>query len=240
MNDTDQLDTFESALLTELRREVAERPRSAPVPARRPRRRRLRLAAVGATGVAASVVAVFGLGSTGGSPAFAVAENSAGDVTVTVHRLDDAAGLEKALRAKGIDADVSYDATSNGSSAVLGSYGPQADASAPPPGAQAEGQAAAGSGSAQPGGEKGPTLSAPGSAPGGADDPCGPIDPAPARLTHPGDDWVLSIPAGSPLQDRHVVLGTGPDGALSVEYAGTQPGTSCGLMSISGRAPGTP
>ena len=37
----------------------------------------------------------------GGSPAYAVDQNSDGDVIVTVHRLDDAAGLEKALLAEG-------------------------------------------------------------------------------------------------------------------------------------------
>ena len=51
MNSPSQLDSFETALLAELRREVAEHPAIAPVPApaRRPRRR-LRLAAVGAAG----------------------------------------------------------------------------------------------------------------------------------------------------------------------------------------------
>jgi hypothetical protein len=237
MNSPSSLDTFETALLAELRREVAEHPAPATAPARAPRpRRRLRVAAVAATGVAASVVAVFGLGGTGGSPAYAVAENSAGDVTVTVHRLDDAAGLEKALRARGIDADVSYDPNSAGSTAMLGSVGPGGDAP-PPAGAQTQEQGSGGGSSTQRQGEKGPTLSGPGSVPGGADDPCGPIDPAPARLSHPGDDWVLSIPAGSPLQDRHVVIGTGPDGSLSVTFAGTDPGSYCGIMSR--EAPGT-
>jgi hypothetical protein len=231
MNNSSQLDSFESALLTELRREVAEHPAVAPVSgvARRPRRR-LRLAAVGATGMAAAAVAVFGLGGNGGSPAFAVAEDSAGDVTVTVHRLDDAAGLERALRAKGIDADVSYDPASGDSAAMLGSDGPGAAMPPLPAGGATQEQRHA---------DKGPTASGPGSVPGGADDPCGPIDPAPARLSHPGDDWVLTIPSGSPLQDRHVDIGTGPDGSLSVTYAGTLPGSSCGIMSRNAPAPGT-
>jgi hypothetical protein len=106
MNSNTQLDPFETALLTELRREVAEHPAPATTPVRRSRTR-LRMAAIGATGVAASVVAVFGLGGSGGSPAYAVAENDHGDVIVTVHRLDDASGLERALRDNLIDADVS-------------------------------------------------------------------------------------------------------------------------------------
>jgi hypothetical protein len=233
MNSSTQLDSFETALLAELRREVTELPApvAAPVPMRRPRR--LRLAAVGATGFAACAVAVFGLGSGGGTPAYAVDENGAGDVTVTIHRLDDAAGLEKALADHGIDADVSYDPNQNAGSAMLNSNGP-GGAVPPPPGA-----APSGGGLTQHRDERGgPVTSGPGPA-AGEDDPCGPIDPAPARLRHLGDDWVLSIPAGSPLQDRHVEIGTGPDGTLSVQYAGKEPGSSCGLMSMDAPAPGT-
>jgi hypothetical protein len=182
------------------------------------------------------VIAVFGLASGGGSPAYAVDENSNGDVIVTVHRLDDASGLEQALKDKGIDAEVSYDPNSGDTAAMLGSNGPGGAVPAPP-GTQEQGQGDGSFSSRH--AEKGPTLSGPGSVPGGADDPCGPIDPAPARLTHPGDDWVLTIPAGSPLQDRHVVIGTGPDGSLSVEFAGTEPGSFCGIMSRNAPAPGT-
>jgi hypothetical protein len=54
---------------------------------------------------------VIGLGAGPGSaPAYAIAEDASGDVVVTVHELQDAAGLEDALRAHGIDADVTYDA----------------------------------------------------------------------------------------------------------------------------------
>src|SRR5689334_136742 len=221
MNNSTQLDSFETALLVELRREVAEHP-AAPSLVRRPRRRR-RLAALSATAVAASVVAVFGLGGSGGSPAYAVAEDGNGDVTVTIHRLDDAAGLERALAAHGIDADVSYDPSQSGTAAMLNSNGP--GGAFPPPGS-----APSGGGLTQHQEEGGgPVTSGPGPA-AGEDDPCGPIDPAPARLRHLGDDWVLSIPAGSPLQDRHVEIGTGPDGTLSVEYAGNEPGSTCGIM----------
>src|SRR5215212_7870445 len=109
MNNT-PLDSYEIALLAELRRQVTERPaRVAPqAPPPRHSRRRLRVAAASAAGVAASVVAVLGLGSGGGSPAYAVDENSEGDVTITVHRLEDSEGLEKALADKGIDAQVTY------------------------------------------------------------------------------------------------------------------------------------
>ena len=66
--------------------------------------RRVAAAAVAATAATAAL-----LGSTlGTSAAFAVQQDSNGDVTVTVHRLTDAAGLEKALGEHGIEAQVTY------------------------------------------------------------------------------------------------------------------------------------
>jgi hypothetical protein len=231
------LDSFESALLTELRQHVIDHPAALPdgVTALAPRRRRrLRLAVSAAVGTAASVVAVVGIGTGGGSPAYAVEKDSHGDVVVTIHRLDDASGLESALKAKGIDADVSYDPDSDGSTAAeLGSVGP--GPALPVPGS---GPSEGGLSQQQKGDGSGPVTSGAGPNADGTD-PCGPIDPAPARLTHPGDDWVLTIPAGSPLQDRHVDIGTGPNGTLSVQYAGSQPGSMCGLMSVNSPASGT-
>ncbi len=228
MNKT--LDSFESALLLELRQHVAEHPAPEPAPVRRPRRR-LRLAAIGAAGIAASVVAVFGLGGTGGSPAYAIDENSAGDVIVTVHRLDDAAGLEQALLAKGIDADVSYDPSPSDGTFSVDDAGPDADAELPELGGQSgtdEGP------STQQGGGGAIPQTTP--VPGSKDDPCGfgdSLEP-PATLAQEGDDWVLTIPAGSPLleDDRHLDIGTSVDGALMVTYAGDQPGSSCGVASM--------
>jgi hypothetical protein len=230
------LDSFESALLLELRQHVAEHPAPEPVPGRRPRRR-LRLAAIGATGVAASVVAVFGLGSGGGSPAYAVDENSDGDVIVTVHRLDDAAGLEKALADKGIDADVSYDPNTavNGNTFTM---------------TLPDGLAEAPEGGGQTGSGGGPTLSqggGQGTGPktshgpdGSRDDACdlGDSQGPPATLAHEGEDWVLRIPAGSPLmEDREVAIRTTVDGMLSVLFTGDKPGSYCGLASMGSPAP---
>jgi len=231
MNSSTQLDSFETALLAELRREVAEHP--AP-PVRRPRRR-LRLAAVAATGIAASVVAVFGLGSSGGSPAYAVEKNSSGDVIVTVHRLDDADGLEKALRAKGIDADVSYDADGFGPTVGMGPDGSLEGGVGPAPGRVAEGND---EGHVEIQGRTGPGHSESGpqaARPDGGDDPCG-LGRDPATLTQQGSDWVLTIPADSPLQDRHVEIGTDSSGALSVAYAGDEPRSMCGMVNLN-RAP---
>jgi hypothetical protein len=246
VNNAPHLDSFETALLAELRREVAEHPAPVPAPLRRSRRprRRLRLAAVGATGIAASVVAVFGLGGTGGSPAYAVDENSAGDVIVTVHRLDDAAGLEKALAAKGIDADVSYDA--DGSTGQFSVGSPDGiGGELPPPPAQEQEQGTltqeadgAGPSHVRSGGEHGDGSGPASVGPAAPDDLCGPAGTPPATLTHDGSDWVLTIPAGSPLHDRHVDIGTDASGALAVQYAGKEPGSYCGVMSMG--APGTP
>jgi hypothetical protein len=225
------LDSFESALLLELRQHVAEHPAPVPVRVRRPRRR-LRLAAVCATGVAASLVAVFGLGSAGGSPAYAVDENSAGDVIVTVHRLDDAAGLEKALSGKGIDADVSYDA--DGSAGEFSVSGPDGADGQAPRGEGGLSKPADGTGPShvQSGGEEGDGSGPATSGPAAIDDACGPVDPLPATLAHDGGDWVLTIPAGSPLHDRHVDIGTDASGALAVQYAASVPGSFCGVMTM--------
>lgn len=231
---TDRLDPFEAALLAELRREVAEHPAPAPVPVRRSRRR-VRLAAVGATGIAASVVTVFGLGGTGGSPAYAVQQSGDGDVIVTVHRLDDAAGLEDALRAQGIDATVSYDADGFGSTFGIGSDGTTIpDDELPPPPEAGGGQPGPEAGThaeAEAGG--GPTTEVRPGGPAPGDDPCG-LGAEPATLVQQGGDWVLMIPADSPLQDRHVEIGTDPNGGLSVVYAGSDEGSMCGLMSVTG------
>jgi hypothetical protein len=231
MNNDTQLDSYETALLAELRREVSERPapETTAVPVRRPRRRRL--IAGGATVVAASVVAVFGLGAGGGSPAYAVETNSAGDVTVTVHRLDDAAGLENALRAQGIDADVSYDADG-----IDATYGIDSGGQ-PSTGDQAPGGDAGASGNLDSQGGSGHTESGPNA---GAPDegPCD-LGADPATLTRQGSDWVLSIPAGSPLQERHVLIGTDRTGALAVQYAGDQPGSTCGMVTMTRGTPGS-
>jgi len=97
------LDTFERSLLAELRTQVASRP----APTRRPRRWAWATAPVGVAAAVAVAVAV----ALGGSPAaYAVEKADNGDIVVTIHRLDDAAGLEKALKADGVNAEVDYDA----------------------------------------------------------------------------------------------------------------------------------
>jgi hypothetical protein len=105
-------DRFEERLLTELRAHVA-RNADAHTPARAPRRARRRIAlrprpiaAAGALLAAAAVAVVLASGGDGADPAYAVTPQSDGSVTVSVTSLDDAAGLQAALRDAGVNAVV--------------------------------------------------------------------------------------------------------------------------------------
>ena len=99
-----ELDTFESRLLAELRREVVTGRSEAPA-ARRTRRRSLAVAAGVAATAVVGVVLVPGLGTT---VAYSVQEGNAGEIEVEINRPEDAAGLERALEEHGIAADITY------------------------------------------------------------------------------------------------------------------------------------
>jgi hypothetical protein len=105
------MNSFETALLDELRTIVTERSQQR---ARHPLASRLRRPSfiavpVGVAGAAAA--AVVGVGAlNGATAAYAVTTASSGDVVVTINSLSDASGLQNALRADGIDAIVNYDA----------------------------------------------------------------------------------------------------------------------------------
>lgn len=105
---TNDLDTFEAQLLGELRSVVASRTKD--IPARRPdvprRRRRAMMAAVSAASAATAIA--FILTGTFAEPAYAVGDGPRGTIAVQVNRLEDAAGLEKALAKEGVAADVAY------------------------------------------------------------------------------------------------------------------------------------
>lgn len=98
------LDSFEAALLAELRTHVAER--GAHTPTRRPLRRRV--AAFVATAAAASAI-VAGSIALRPDAAFAVEREPDGDVVITIERIPDPAALGQALRDEGVDAEVTYD-----------------------------------------------------------------------------------------------------------------------------------
>jgi hypothetical protein len=101
------MNSFEDSLLTELRTYVATRAAS------RPAVRRRRIVQLGLTAIPVGTAAAVGIAAVfGPSPAagaYAVTRTGHGDVVVTITKLSDAAGLQNALRADGIDAYVNYD-----------------------------------------------------------------------------------------------------------------------------------
>lgn len=102
------LDAFEQSLLNELRHHVVTR---AAIQAATRRRRSVSLAAgaLAAGGLAAAAVALsIATNVVGPSAAYAVESEPNGDVVVTVHDLSDAGGLQDALAAKGISANITY------------------------------------------------------------------------------------------------------------------------------------
>lgn len=105
------LDTFEQSLLTELRQHVAARNPDRTAPRATPRRRwTLGLTAGGLATAAAAVAISIGIGvaGPGAGAAYAIDPQPDGDIVVTVYDLSNGSGLEGALAAKGIHADVSY------------------------------------------------------------------------------------------------------------------------------------
>ncbi len=212
MNNSHDLDSFETALLTELRREVAEHPAAAPAPRRAPRRR-LKLAVAGAVAGAAATVAAVGLSGGGptASPAFAVDVNPDGSVDVAVFRLDDAHGLEVALAEHGVDATVQFVPTPEGTVPEF----PMPESAYLSP-------------------------KAPGYDSCGIDDGPGPAMLLPRELlertnTMPTGpefedaEYVLNIRAGSPLFERPTTFAVGGPGSFSVAYPSDVPGKSCGF-----------
>lgn len=101
------LDTFERGLLAELRGHVAERAAAPHPPAPRKTRRRWRWAAVPVAAAGAAIAV--GVALMQPTAAYAVTESD-GEVLVTIHRLDDAEGLERALAEHGVEAEVDYSA----------------------------------------------------------------------------------------------------------------------------------
>ncbi len=232
------LDHFEAGLLQELRAHVATRSPEAAVEPETPRSHKRRWAAGFA--VAAAAATAFVVASPGGpatSPAYAVDEDSDGDVVVTIHRLEDSAGLEDALRDKGIDAEVSFQPSDSGDLGItyyVDSEGNLGQGPPPTEGGSTDVQEDNAGG--------GPELESSGGAvtgvepaeggegPGPAD--CGWDQGDPATLSQEGDDWVLRIPADSPLQDREVRITTGEGGDLMVSYPGNTPNSHCGVATV--------
>jgi hypothetical protein len=102
--------TFEDRLLDRLRLVVAANSAPPERGVRQPRRRRWPLAATGLAGaaVAAALIVVIAGGT---QTAYAIDTQPNGSVTVHIASLRDAAGLQEALRRRGIPALVDYSAT---------------------------------------------------------------------------------------------------------------------------------
>lgn len=213
------LDSFESALLSELRDVVAERSATQPHRRRKP----LLVAAAAAATVAASVGAVvFGFGAGGPAPAsaaYSVSAEDDGDIVVHIRRLDDADGLERALAEHGITAEVSYGGETSDcvQFPVEDDEGP---CSQPDEELNTEPDLASPSTEAIP-------VPDPGA---GGTDPCGFGENPPSTLSRIDDGWTLTIPADSPLHDgvdlQLVTQGGTDDAVLSTSFS--KGDTGCG------------
>lgn len=100
------LDTFELALLAELRSHVQSG--AATQPDRVPPRGWLRIAGPIAAAALLAVSVATGMFGQQASPAYSLERLDSGDIVVRVHRLSDEEGLEESLRRLGVTADVTY------------------------------------------------------------------------------------------------------------------------------------
>lgn len=186
------LDTFEQSLLTELRGHVAERAASPQAP--RPRRRSWRWAAVPVAAAGAAIAV--GVALMQPTAAYAVTESD-GEVLVSIHRLDDAEGLERALAEHGVEAEVDY----------------SAEPVTPPP--------AQGSETERGSSEGGPSLSGPGVQSGGSDTGWARGDGRPTITTSLSDD-ALSLRLDPDTVPDGMVLRITTSGSFDDGVAGLQ------------------
>lgn len=217
------LDSFDVALLSELRREVARRQSSA-THRRRPNRRTLALA-----GVAGTTAVALGVGMSGSTAAaYELRSSGNGDIKITIHRLDDAAGLEDELAANGIKAHVDYRPVSGTGPQVVED---QADDSAKAPLIVKPGDPGAGAD------KNGTNTVEEGNA---ASSPCFEKG-APALDAHPqGDSYVISIRKDSVLHRSDSALevttrGDVKKGAAGLTVNYTVDGALCQLGTFTSR-----
>jgi len=218
-----ELDSFENALLGELRSAVGART-APPV-----RRHRLPIAAAA---VLAGAIAITG-GTTLLRPdaAFAVTEQSDGDIVITLHRLDDTEGLERALASHGITADVNYDAPDQ--QALPAPTGEPLrvvpdDVTTNPDGSQSLTTDQQG------------TVTAPGDVPADWGQECG-FGSNPLTTEIKGSDYVITIPEGSVLREPGNTLEITSSGNLDDKWAGlmvnyTADGLPCGIGTVEASA----
>ena len=223
-HDHTDLDSFDRALLTELRQVAAE---GAPAPARRTRKRW----AYAGSGVAAAAVAAFGLSTLGSPAAYAVDEQGDGDIVITIHELDDADGLERALADHGIEAEVDYD--SEGIGGVKIAPDDAIELPEPPDGTEPDdGEVIKGESEietrsdGESGTDVGPDLAEAGEPP--ADDLCGGFAQMPFETDLGSDDYVITIPADSVIHESDVTLKITTSGDIADRMAGIEVAYSIG------------
>lgn len=106
--DRQSLDSFESALLDDLRGQVALQAAAQPTPAQpTPARPRRRVLGLSLGGVVAAAVTALGVSTLMPNPAFSVSEHN-GELTVKVNRLEGAENLERELAEHGVTADITF------------------------------------------------------------------------------------------------------------------------------------
>jgi hypothetical protein len=225
---------FEDRLLQELRRIVADRPEPKAVEQRRAPRRRLALGgAVVAIGAATICVAIIASSGDVTPSAYAVEPQANGAVTVSIHTLSDASGLQRSLRAAGVPAVVDY-AAGGGTGCVP--PGPGVDtAGVPASGATSEGgtsssgTANTGAGSHVAGAESaGTSVTA---EPPTSSDPVAAADSARATVAKDaqGGGVTFTIDPGKIKQGETVYITTasGVVGSIGMAISTTEPSTAC-------------
>jgi hypothetical protein len=228
---------FEDRLLHELRRIVADRPEPKAVEQRRAPRKRLALGgAVVAIGAATIGVAIIASSGDVTPSAYAVEPQANGAVTVSIHALSDASGLQRSLRAAGVPAVVDY-AAGGGTGCVPPGPGVDDAAGVPATGAtsgggtSSSGTANTGTGSHVAGAESAGTSIT--TAPTTSSDPVAAADSARATVAKDaqGDGVTFTIDPGKIKQGETVYITTasGVVGSIGMAISTTEPSTACAI-----------
>ncbi len=224
--------SFEDRLLHELRLVVAEQPAPVAVPARRGRRLRRPLLGVGVVAATTAAIAVLASSGDRTPSAYAVQSQANGAVSVTIHSLKDATGLQRKLRAAGVPAVVDYAA--GGVPCVAGATPPEGGASGtmqvekgagtpPPVGAAPEGGAQQ-SFHTEKGEAGGPTLDGP------AADGAPPAQVRAAssvKITPDGATFTIDPGALETGQHVYITTSTGAVTTIAMSVAKTKPQIPC-------------
>ena len=209
---------FEDRLLEQLRQVVADRPAPHEAARRRPQRTRLALAGVGVA-AAAAAVAVVATSNDLDHSAYAVQSQADGAVTVRIHSLSDADGLQRSLRAAGIPAVVDYVPSTTGDCAVPGTP-------ATSPSTQAAGGTAESGPTLQTGTTgSGPTLSQHGKPPAGDERHRSTLS---VRSTQGGDATFTIDPGTLKSGDKvFITTSTGAVSSIGMAIAAHKPVAAC-------------